>query len=104
MPTVTVKLGGSLRNRAADPVQGVETLVLPDGARISDLFSPLKLAPGEARIILHNGRPAGPDALLSDGDRVALFPPELAFNMYVALCLGQRVEKKGSPRGKAEGE
>ena len=90
MPEVTVKLGGSLRHRAVDPREGVETLVLPEGARIGDLLLRMGIAPGEARIILHNGRPAGIDALLKEGDRVAVFPPELAFNLYVALCLGRQ--------------
>ena len=92
MPTVTVKLGGSLRHHAADPREGVETLVLPEGARIADLISRMGIAPGDARIILHNCCSAGPDALLKDGDRVAIFPRELAFNMYVALCLAHRKE------------
>jgi molybdopterin converting factor small subunit len=90
MLTVTVKLGGSLRYRAADPREGVETLVLSEGARIADVLSLMGIAPGEVRIILHNARSAWIDAPLHDGDRLALFPPELAFNLYVALCLARK--------------
>jgi hypothetical protein len=36
-------------------------------------------------MILLNGRGANVDSGLNDGDRVALFPPEMAFNMYVAI-------------------
>jgi len=89
MPTVTVKLGGSLRNRAANPKEGLETFVLPEGARIADLLSHMGIALEEAKIVLHNARSAGIDALLNEGDRVAIFPPELAFNLYVALCLAR---------------
>ncbi|MBW2146840.1 MAG: MoaD/ThiS family protein [Deltaproteobacteria bacterium] len=89
MPTVTVKLGGSLRNRAADPREGLETLVLPEGSRIADILSYMGIAPKEARIVLRNARSTSIDAPLEEGDRVALFPPELAFNLYVALCLGR---------------
>ena len=95
MPTVTVKLGGSLRQFAADTREGLETLFLPEGARISDVISYMGIAPGEARVVLRNARSAGLDELLEEGDRVAVFPPELAFNLYVALCLA-RQEDGGS--------
>jgi hypothetical protein len=36
-------------------------------------------------MILLNGRGVDSESILSNGDRIALFPPEMAFNMYVAI-------------------
>jgi hypothetical protein len=43
---------------------------------------------------LLNGRGVDFDSILSNGDRIALFPPEMAFNMYVALSFRRDLIKK----------
>jgi hypothetical protein len=45
-------------------------------------------------MILVNGKGVGFDSVLNDGDRIALFPPEMAFNMYVALSFRRDLGKK----------
>jgi len=46
-------------------------------------------------MIMVNGRGATLDTAVSEGDRVALFPPELAFNTFVSLGFRKEsVEKR----------
>ena len=39
----------------------------------------------EVKMVILNGKGVGLDTVLWNGDRVAFFPPEMAFNMYVAI-------------------
>ena len=45
-----------------------------DGATVGDLIARLRLPDGP-RVVLLNGRHAGDGQELSDGDRLAIFPP-----------------------------
>jgi hypothetical protein len=45
----------------------------------------LRLPANRAKMIMVNGRGAALDTKISEGDRVALFPPELSFNTFVSL-------------------
>ncbi len=47
---------------------------VPEGTQVSDLLSQFGLSEKESRTILVNGRDAGPDRVLQDGDVVAAFP------------------------------
>jgi len=42
---------------------------------VKDLLSKLGIPAQQAKLIFVNGRKAGPDALLQDGDRLGVFPP-----------------------------
>ncbi len=64
---------------------GQKTLTLVQGARISDAFEALDLEVTAVRVIMLNGRPVHSDSELKEGDRLAIWPPELAFNKYVAI-------------------
>ncbi len=81
---VTVLLGGHLRTEAKEGPQQ-RTVELPEGAAVRDLCDELGLAEDRIKMIFVNGssRPIG--TRLSDGDRVGLFPPELAYNTFVAV-------------------
>ncbi len=46
-----------------------------DGATVADVFRNFGVPPEKPRIILVNGRHAGPDQMLADGDLLAVFPP-----------------------------
>jgi hypothetical protein len=83
--TVTIKLGGPLRDKVSGHVDGLLRLDMPDGSRVSDCLRALHLEVGAVRVIMLGGRPVAGDVVLSDGDRLALFPPELAYNTYVAV-------------------
>ncbi|MFH1033680.1 MAG: MoaD/ThiS family protein [Pseudomonadota bacterium] len=81
---ITVKLGGPLRQRVPGHQAGELTLDLPDGARVSDALKALELWGDVVRVLMVNGRPIRDDQELKEGDRLGLWPRELAFNMYVA--------------------
>jgi molybdopterin converting factor small subunit len=42
---------------------------------VKDLLSELGIPAHQAKLIFINGRKAGPDTLLQDGDRLGVFPP-----------------------------
>jgi len=99
---ISVLLGGHLHDQGASGPRE-RRAELPPGARVGDLLHLLGLAAKRVRLILLNGRGATLDALLADGDRVALFPPELSFNTFVSLSFRkERVEARGQPRGEGE--
>lgn len=58
---------------------------LPPGACARDLLERLALPPSRVRMILINGRGCTLSCPIGEGDRVALFPPELSFNTFVSL-------------------
>ncbi len=81
---VSVLLGGHLRTEAHDgPMERI--VELPEQARGLDLVSLLGLPAERVRMIFVNSRAGTLSASLRDGDRVALFPPELSYNTFVAL-------------------
>jgi len=71
VPRVRVKYFGYLADYAGGPEVEVEA---PQGARVRDV---VKLPPGvdfEDVVILVNGKPAGPDQELGEGDTVSVLP------------------------------
>jgi len=82
---VKIKIGGPLRERLKGFKDGEMDLELDQGARVSEVFPLLSLKVEDVRVIMLNRRPLARDMTLKDGDRLALFPPELAFNCYVAI-------------------
>jgi molybdopterin converting factor small subunit len=81
---VRVLLGGCLGRECA-PGARERTLDLPQQAIVGGLLDLLGLANHRVKLILVNGRGATLDTSLDDGDRVALFPPELSFNTFVSF-------------------
>jgi len=81
---VTVLLGGSLRHEAGGGKQEF-TVDVPPGSLVQDLLMLLDLPAERAKMIMVNGRGATLDTPIGEGNRVALFPPELAFNTFVSL-------------------
>ena len=81
---VTVLLGGSLRHEGGDGRQ-VLTIDLPSESRVEDLLPRLGLSLSRVKIIMVNGRGGTLTSPVRGGDRVAFFPPELAFNTFVSL-------------------
>jgi molybdopterin converting factor small subunit len=87
-------LGGSLRHEAGDGRQQTEVDLGP-GTRVGDIINRLGLPPERVKLILVNGRGATLTTPLQEGDRVALFPPELSFNTFVSLSFRkEHVEKR----------
>ncbi|MCB2192194.1 MAG: MoaD/ThiS family protein [Deltaproteobacteria bacterium] len=80
---ITVKLAGPLRKEVEDLVGGEKQLDLPEGATVSQAIEELGLT-GKVRMLMLNGRPLQHDGSMTDGDRLMLLPPSLAYNMYVA--------------------
>ena len=98
---ITVLLGGDLRNEAGEGCQEFE-LELTSGSQVEDLLPRLGLPEDRIKMIMVNGRGATLDTAVSKGDRVALFPPELAFNTFVSLGFRKEsVERRG--KGKQSG-
>lgn len=50
-------------------------LQMPEGARVTDLLAGLGVPESEVKTAFVNNRRRGEDYPLSDGDRVAFFPP-----------------------------
>ena len=91
---VTVLLGGPLRIEAGEKRQQFEVELQPE-SRVEDLLPRLGLSQDRIKMIMVNGRGATLDTAISEGDRVALFPPELAFNTFVSLGFRKEsVEKR----------
>ena len=91
---ITVLLGGPLRNEAGKDRQELELEIVP-GTRIEDILDQLRLPVQRVKMIMLNGLGSTPDAVIQDGDRVAFFPPELAFNTFVSLGFRKEsVEKR----------
>jgi molybdopterin converting factor small subunit len=82
--TVTVLLGGALRHAGEGGRQEFD-MELDLGSRVEDLATRLGLPPNQVKMIMVNGRGATLNTAISEGDRVALFPPELTFNTFVSL-------------------
>ncbi len=83
---ITVKLHASLRPYGrSDSKDGLFPLETSEKATVREVIRELGIPPEKVRMILLNGRGADSESILSNGDRVALFPPEMAFNMYVAI-------------------
>lgn len=83
---VTVKLHASLRPYGrSDSNDGLFPLETAEKATVREVIKELGIPPEKVRMILLNGRGVDSDSILSNDDRVALFPPEMAFNMYVAI-------------------
>ena len=92
---VTVLLGGPLRNEAGEKRQQFEVELRP-GSQVEDLLPRLGLPEDRIKMIMVNGRGATLYTEISEGDRVALFPPELAFNTFVSLGFRKElVERRG---------
>jgi molybdopterin converting factor small subunit len=98
---ITVLLGGNLRNEAGERCQEFE-LELRPGSQVEDLLPRLGLPQDRIKMIMVNGRGATMYTEISEGDRVALFPPELAFNTFVSLGFRKEsVEKRGKGKQSA---
>ncbi len=98
---VTVLLGGPLRNEAGEKRQQFEVKLQP-GSQVEDLLSRLGLPEDRIKMIMVNGRGATLYTEISEGDRVALFPPELAFNTFVSLGFRKEsVERRGKGKQSA---
>ena len=104
---VTVKLHASLRPYGrSDSNDGLFPLETTEKATVREVIQELGIPPEKVKMILLNGRGANFDSVLNDGDRVALFPPEMAFNMYVAISFRRDLnhqEKILSVRGIGNG-
>ena len=74
-----------MRKKVSGLVDGEIVLDLQDGAHITTAVEALGLKPEDVKLVMHNHRASPYDDELHDGDRLGLFPPQLAYNMYVAL-------------------
>ena len=92
---ITVLLGGNLRKEAGEGCQEFE-LELTSGSQVKDLLTRLGLPSDRVKMIMVNGRGATLDTPIAEGNRVALFPPELSFNTFVSLSFRKEsVEGRG---------
>jgi molybdopterin converting factor small subunit len=74
---ITIKLGSTLRSKAADLDGGEGELELRGSGpwRVVDAMEALDIAANEVNLIYLNHRLVTPATLLHEGDRLALFPP-----------------------------
>lgn len=69
--TIETRLFATLREGRAKVLR----MDMPDGSTIADVAAALSIDRKDLAIILHAGRDAPLDRVLSDGDTVSLFPP-----------------------------
>ena len=87
MSYVTVLLGGSLRALHPEARDGEFEVAVDGPLRIEEFLERTNVPTDQARMLMLNHRKADLDTEVQPGDRLAVFPPSLAFNMYVALEL-----------------
>ncbi len=76
MIRIQCRLYAALRRYAPESGLGEALeLELPDGTTLAELYILLKVPPGEVKRTFVSGLSKAPSHALSDGDRVALFPP-----------------------------
>jgi molybdopterin converting factor small subunit len=72
---VRLKLFATFRRYLPPGTQGsARDMEVPDDTQVSDLLSQFGVPEKESLVILVNGRDAGPDRVLQEGDVVAVFP------------------------------
>ena len=92
---VTVKLHASLRPYGrSDSKGGLFPLETTEKATVRDIIRELGIPPEKVRMVILNGKGANVDHVLNGGDRLPLFPPEMAFNMYVAISFRRDLNKQ----------
>ncbi|TWH48682.1 MoaD/ThiS family protein [Sporomusa sp. KB1] len=70
-----VRLYATLRRYAPSSPNGVIMVDIPDGMTVLDLVKKIEIDPTEIHLIMINGIGCELEKLLTNGDRVALFPP-----------------------------
>lgn len=71
---IEVRFFAALRKYIPSEPNGILSVDLLDGLTVSDLLKALEVEVAEVKGISVNGTTVQQDALLSDGDRVGLFP------------------------------
>ena len=95
MMQVTIKLNASLRQHGRGVSNnGILLLEMEENVTAREVVQKLGIPLKKVRMIMLNGKGATLDSILNDGDRIALFPPEMAFNTYVALSFRRDSVKK----------
>ncbi|HWR09785.1 MoaD/ThiS family protein [Sporomusa sp.] len=72
---VEVRLYATLRRYAPSSPYGVITVDVPAGSSVLDLVKKIEINPTEIHLIMVNGIGCEFDQIVSNGDRVGLFPP-----------------------------
>ncbi len=83
-----------MRDRIECNGAGENLLEMPEGSHVSDVFFALGLEFDAVRVIMKNGRALQSDEALSDGDRLGMFPRELAFNTMTAISFFNPLARK----------
>ena len=85
MAAITVRLFASLRKYGPGDTPGVIEMSVEENLMIEEIVSRLDIPKDRVKMIMRNGRVAVFEDKVNEGDRIALFPPEVAFNLYMAL-------------------
>jgi sulfur-carrier protein len=76
VPTVTVKLFATLQKFLPAGTKGRQAAIeIGEGTTVADLLRQLAIPHTSAHAIMVNGEHREPDATLSEGDSVTIFPP-----------------------------
>lgn len=70
-----VRLYATLRRYTPSSPNGVIAVEMPDGCTVLDLVRKIKIDPAEIHLIMINGIGCEFDKIVSEGDRIGLFPP-----------------------------
>jgi molybdopterin synthase sulfur carrier subunit len=73
---IEVRLFATLRRHAPSGSEaGVFSVRIPAGSTITDLLKTINVDPAEVHLFMVNGVSVNRERILSEGDRVGLFPP-----------------------------
>jgi hypothetical protein len=103
MAHVTVLLGGSLRALHPEARTGEIEIVLDDPVQLDEFLALAEIPEDQAAILMLNHRRALLDTVIQPGDRLAVFPPSLAFNLYVASGFAHGGTREKGPAGAVPG-
>ena len=72
---IEVRFFASLRRYTPSEPSGILSVDVPDELTVEELLHQLEVEPAHVAGILQNGKEAGMNTRLVDGDRLGLFPP-----------------------------
>ena len=72
---IEVRFFAALRRYTPADPSGIVSVDVSDGLSVEELFHQMEIEPTHVQNILLNGKECSLSAILADGDRLGLFPP-----------------------------
>jgi sulfur carrier protein ThiS len=72
---IEVRLYAVLRKYSVQSPNGMINMEVPEATSVQELIEMLDINIDEVKLVMVNGKNTDLDTILSDGDRIGLFPP-----------------------------